>query len=197
MFTRSCKSCGKILDTFDYHYCKECLVHIPDIKMLPVEFITTDNTAGKPILLNSKTLKVKKLHEDAIIPSFQSTGASCFDLHALEDYEIANGSTQLIRTGLSFEIPKGYELQIRSRSGIALKTKLRIANGIGTIDSDYTGEVKIIMDNIATNFSYEKITKGMRIAQAAFVKVEQPTIEEVTDIKETERGSGGFGSTGV
>ena len=153
-----------------------------------------------------ETLKVKKLHEDAIIPKYQSKGAAGFDFYALEDTTIEPGQTTLVKTGLSFEVPLGHELQIRPRGGFSLKTKLRVANSPGTIDSDYRGEVKLILENIDlcrepnpyTKILAEtiKIRKGDRIAQGVISEVIQPVIEETYELSETERGSRGFGSTG-
>jgi dUTP pyrophosphatase len=153
-------------------------------------------------------VKIKKLHEDAIIPKYHSKGAAGFDFHALEDMEIAPGETKLIKTGLSFEIEEGFELQVRPRSGTSLKTKLRLANSPGTIDADYRGEVCIIMDNISEeadthhriagnpciNFIF--IKKGERYAQGVFAAVIRADFEEVEELTQTERGQSGFGSSG-
>lgn len=151
-------------------------------------------------------LKVKKLHENAIIPIYQTSGASAFDLHILEDVTIKPGQTVLIPLGLAFDIPDGFEIQIRPRSGVSLKTDLLIKNSPGTIDKDYTGEVKLIIKNNAylsvdedNNIVYPEavtIEKGTRLAQAVLCNVIQADIVEVTEIKDTERSSGGFGHTG-
>lgn len=93
-------------------------------------------------------IKVKKLHPDAVIPKYAKPGDSGFDLVATEDVVIEPGQTALVPTGLAFEIPVSYELQVRPRSGLSLKTKLRVANTPGTVDACYRGEVKVIMDNI-------------------------------------------------
>ena len=143
-------------------------------------------------------VKIKKLHEDAIIPKYQTSGAAGFDLHALEDVYIPAGHTKLIKTGLSFEIPHGFELQIRPRSGLSLKTKLRVANSPATIDSDYRGDVGIIVDNIENKdnvFSSLQINKGDRIAQGVICPIIQAEFEESDELSDTSRGSGGFGST--
>jgi dUTP pyrophosphatase len=157
----------------------------------------------------SKTVpvKIKKLHKDAVIPQYQTFGASGFDLHALEDITILPDHTLLVRTGLSFEVPKGYELQIRPRSGLSLKTHLRVANAPGTVDSDYRGEVCVIMTNTmeALDKDYTpdeddrdipKIKKGDRIAQGVICPVVQAEFEVVEELENTSRGSGAFGSTG-
>lgn len=152
-----------------------------------------------------QTVKIKKLHQDAIIPKYQSQGASGFDFHALEDTTIEAGQTTLVKTGLAFEIPLGFELQIRPRSGISLKTKLRIANSPGTVDSDYRGEVCVMLENTETDiskpfFNYParlmEIKKGDRIAQGVLVCINQAKFEVVNELSNTERGSEGYGSTG-
>jgi dUTP pyrophosphatase len=149
-------------------------------------------------------VKVKKLHPDAVIPAYATEGSSGFDLVALEDVYIAPGYTKLVRTGLSVAVPTGFELQVRPRSGISLKTPLRIANAPGTVDSDYRGEVCIIITN-TDGSGYEeweymskdyKITKGERIAQGVICPIIKAEIEVVDDLDATERGEGGFGSTG-
>jgi len=150
-------------------------------------------------------LKVKKLHPDAVIPTYGSKEAAGFDLTVIEDVVINPGGTYLARTGLAFDIPSGYEIQIRPRSGASLNTKVRIANAPGTIDSDYTGEVKLILDNIAENgagwfhntANAVVIPAGTRIAQGVLAPVLQAEFEVVEELKETERGTSGFGSTDV
>ena len=122
-------------------------------------------------------VNIKLLHADAIIPKYQTSGSAGFDIHAVEHTEVYPGETKVLKTGLSFEIPEGYELQIVPRSGISAKTKLRISNSPGTIDSDFRGEVGIIVDNIAP------------VIQATFI--------EVDNLEKTERGKEGFGSTGT
>lgn len=148
-------------------------------------------------------LKIKKLHPDAVIPKYQTAGASGFDLHALEDITIAYGQTVLVKTGLSVAVEPGYELQVRPRSGLSLKTGLRVANAPGTVDADYRGEVCVIMTNTrnaiqaGTGFpAPEVIKKGDRIAQGVICPVLQVEFVEVEDLDETDRGAGGYGSTG-
>lgn len=145
-------------------------------------------------------VKIKKLHPEAAVPKYQTKGAAGFDLSALEDVYIYPGETKLVKTGLSMEIPEGYELQIRPRSGMSLKTKIRIANSPGTIDSDYRGEIAIIIDHIG--FSERRIPyiieKGERIAQGILQAVIQADFEIVEeDLSTTERGEGAFGSTNM
>lgn len=152
-------------------------------------------------------LKIKKLTDTAVIPQYQTDGASGFDLYADATIDIEPGQTVLIPTGLAFQFPKGYEVQIRPRSGLSLKTNLSITNSPGSIDSDYTGQIGIIMKNDAyllvdseRNIIYPEtitIEKGTRIAQAVFTKICIPTIVPVDELEETTRNSGGFGSTGT
>lgn len=140
-------------------------------------------------------LRVKKLHKDAIIPKYQSNGASGFDLHSVENTSIDSGCFGVIKTGLAFEIPIGYEIQVRARSGLAYKNGIGVLNAPGTIDSDYRGEVMIIL----FNFSKEKfhIKSGDRIAQAVLSQVYAANLVISNDLNDTERGVSGFGSTGV
>lgn len=140
-------------------------------------------------------LKVKKLHPDAIIPTYATDGSACFDLHAAE-YEGENkGASLIVRTGLSFEIPHGWQMLIFSRSGHGFKNDVRLANSVGVIDSDYRGEVKVKLT--LDRGGHFVVKQGDRIAQAQIMPVHRVTFEEVTDLSETERGTGGFGSTGV
>ena len=140
-------------------------------------------------------VKIKKLHEEAVVPKYATKGSAGFDFHALEDVEIYGNQTLLIKTGISVEIPEGFEIQVRPRSGLSLKTKLRIVNSPGTIDSDFRGEICIIMENTNTLF-VEKIKKGDRIAQGVLCPVFQAKFVE-EELEDTERSSGAFGSTGV
>lgn len=140
-------------------------------------------------------IKIKKLNENAIIPQYQSAQSAGFDLHALESSVLKTGKSALVSTGLAFEIEEGYEVQVRPRSGLALKNGISVLNTPGTIDSDYRGEIKIIL----MNFSSEDfiINAGDRIAQAVVSKVYQAEFEIVELLSDTKRGSGGFGSSGV
>lgn len=143
-------------------------------------------------------LKIKKLHPDAVLPTYATTGSAAFDIASLEQVTILPGETIKVRTGLSFEVPEGYELEIRPRSGLSLNSKIRLSNSPGTIDSDYRGEVHFILDNIMTKFPNPYIiSKGQRLGQCIVRKVDQVEFEEVTDLTETERGEKGFGSSGV
>jgi dUTP pyrophosphatase len=142
-------------------------------------------------------VKIKRLTEAATIPKYQTSGASGFDFHSLENLSLRPGKTTLVKTGLSFEIPPGHELQVRPRSGTSLKTKLRISNSPGTIDSDFRGEVCIIIDHIGDMGDPEiKVNKGDRIAQGVIVPVVQGEFQLVDELNESERNNGSFGSTG-
>lgn len=134
-------------------------------------------------------------------PRYAIEGDSGMDIRSSRDLMLAPGATELIPTGLYFDIPKGYELQVRPRSGQSLKTKFRVANSPGTIDSNYTGELKIIADNIGEHEHY--IRTGDRICQIVLQQVPVMKLvaytskEELLKAKETLRGSAGFGSTGA
>lgn len=140
-------------------------------------------------------IKIKKIHEDAVIPKYQKEGDAGFDLYAVEDAIIHASQTKVIKTGLKMAIPDGYEIQIRPRSGLSLNTGLRVANSPGTIDSGYRGEVGVIMHNV-NDYDEEIICKGDRIAQGVLKKVPIAEFEEVEELDDTERGEGGFGHTG-
>ena len=137
------------------------------------------------------------------LPAYSTAGAAGFDIKADEAKIIFPGETQIISTGMHFEVPEGYALFILSRSGLASKG-IVVGNSPGLVDSDYTGEVKIIIRNTNTpsetlveDNNVFKISVGDRIAQGVIMKVEQVGFEQVSEIKKTERGAGGFGSTGV
>jgi len=139
-------------------------------------------------------LKIKKLTPEAIIPAYQTKEAAGFDLHSIEDVVLKPNERRLIGTGLAFEIEYGYEVQIRPRSGLAFKYGITVLNSPGTIDSDYRGEIKVLLINLGEE-EFE-IKKGERIAQAVVAPVIQAQFEEVEELSSTSRGSGGFGSTG-
>lgn len=142
-------------------------------------------------------VKIKKLHPDAVIPKYAKDGDSGFDFVALEETEIYPGETKLVKTGIAVEIPVGFELQVRPRSGTSLKTPLRVANAPGTVDSGYRGECCVIMTHIgAYDVNPFIIKKGDRIAQGVICPVIRAEFELVEELSDSERGSGGFGSTG-
>ena len=131
------------------------------------------------------------------LPAYQSVSAAGLDLLAAVDAPlvIPSGEWQLVPTGLSFAIPTGFEGQVRPRSGLAAKFGVTVLNSPGTIDADYRGEVKVILINHGrTAFT---VRRGERIAQMVITPVIKATLEEIKTLDETERGSGGFGSTGT
>ena len=141
-------------------------------------------------------MKIIKFYDDAIIPQYQTSGAAGFDFcaHISEPYTLKPGEIKAFGTGVGVEIPKGYELQIRSRSGLAYKHQISLLNGIGTIDSDYRGEMSVLLKN-HSNVDFV-VEPGMRIAQGVVAEYAHVEWEEVSELSETER-SGGFGSTGL
>lgn len=141
-------------------------------------------------------VRLKKLDQRAVVPQYASSGAACFDLHALEGGEAgACGGTCNLRTGLAFEIPAGHVMLIYSRSGHGFKNGLRLVNSVGVIDSDYRGEVSVkIRNDSPLRFNFEA---GDRVAQAMIVPVDRCTFIECDELSTTERGAGGFGSTGA
>jgi dUTP pyrophosphatase len=140
-------------------------------------------------------IKIKKLSSEAVLPKYQTKGSVGFDLHSIVDEVIPSGKTTLISTGLAFELPDNYEIQIRPRSGLALKNSISVLNSPGTIDSDYRGEIKVLLINHGKNDF--QIKKHNRIAQAIINKVEIGNFIEVKNLKESERDAKGFGSTGI
>lgn len=147
-------------------------------------------------------VKVRTLeHFDASfgLPNYQTSGAAGADIRASilggSSIIIPAGKRELIPTGLIFEIPEGYEIQVRPRSGLSLKTQLLVVNSPGTIDSDYRGEVKIILGNFGVNDAI--INHGERIAQLVLAPVIQAEFQIADALSATDRGHGGFGSTGV
>ena len=140
---------------------------------------------------------IKRLSEQVSLPKYETVGSSGMDLSANIDAKIniEPGKTAIIPTGLALSIPTGFEVQIRPRSGLAAKQKISVLNTPGTIDSDYRGEIKVILINLSQE-SF-KVEKGLRIAQMVVCPVVQAQLKEVNDLSETGRGEGGFGSTGT
>ncbi|MCY6960259.1 dUTP diphosphatase [Clostridium brassicae] len=140
-------------------------------------------------------LKVQKTNKLAKLPEYAHIGDAGMDLYSVEDKIIQPGKTTLIHTGIKIELPKDTEAQIRPRSGLALKHSITVLNTPGTIDEGYRGEIGIIL----INHSKEdfKVEKGMRIAQMVIKPVLRVNVVEVERLTGTERGNGGFGSTGV
>ena len=144
-------------------------------------------------------LKVKRLdnNPDLPLPSYQSGGSSGLDLRAaiVKELTLKPGDIRLIPTGISISLPKGYEAQIRPRSGLALRYGLGFVNSPGTIDADYRGEISVI----AINWGKKTLTirRGDRIAQMVINKVFRAIVEEVEELDDTKRGEGGFGHSGI
>ncbi|MBH48476.1 MAG: dUTP diphosphatase [Halobacteriovorax sp.] len=145
-----------------------------------------------------KILALPNFDKELGLPVYQTAQAAGADVKASlgsgESMVIKPGERVLVPTGLSMEIPVGYEIQVRPRSGLSLKTGLLVVNSPGTIDADYRGEVKVILGNLGTKD--EVIAHGDRIAQLVLAPVTQASFMQVDALGETERGSGGFGSTG-
>lgn len=145
-----------------------------------------------------KTLKVKKINPEAILPTYATEGSAGFDLYSVDELVLEPGKRALVDTGLAFEIPEGFEIQIRPRSGLAFKHGVTVLNSPGTVDADFRGQVKVILHNTDTENSV-KINVGDRIAQGVLAMVtDHVNFVEITEFSaQTARGEGGFGSTGV
>jgi dUTP pyrophosphatase len=144
----------------------------------------------------STEVKVKRLRPSELpLPRYQTAEAAGMDLLADHDIELKPMDRELVATGLSLELPAGFEGQIRPRSGLAWKDGITCLNSPGTIDSDYRGEVKVLLVNLSTKLA--KIRRGDRIAQLVIAPVCRATLVEVENLAESGRGAGGFGSTGV
>lgn len=145
------------------------------------------------------TIKIKMtVSEPDFMPTLGTDGAAAYDLRASEDGWIASGQTLLVRTGVKVAIPKGYVGEVCSRSGLALKHNVFVLNAPGLVDSDYRGEVGVVLHNASPHHHPDFIIKkGDRIAQLMFKKVADTEIELVDSLDETDRGEGGFGSTGA
>lgn len=152
------------------------------------------NNTIKEINMTNK-VKVEVVRETDVQLEYATTGSAGFDISAKEDELILPGMVRKISTGLYMAVPEGYELQIRPRSGLAFKYGITVLNAPGTIDSDYRGEIGVLLINHGTETF--KVCAGDRIAQGVLKKVEQAEFVFVDNLSETERGSGGFGHTGV
>ena len=141
------------------------------------------------------TLRFKKIHPDAVLPSYAHPSDAGMDVRSVADLTIAPGKRALVPTGLVMLLPPLYEAQVRPRSGLALKSGITVLNTPGTIDSGYRGEVGVILMNLGD--SEFQVKKGDKIAQIVIAPVTQPEIVETDSIDETDRGAGGFGSTGL
>ena len=143
-------------------------------------------------------IKIKKINDNVILPSYETSSSAGMDIRAFlpnGKVSILPKETKLIGTGLFFEIPNGLEVQIRPRSGLALKKFITVLNSPGTIDADYRGEIKVILINHGLEMF--EVEDKMRIAQMVVSKYEKINFKLVSDLNTTKRGSGGFGSTGT
>lgn len=146
-------------------------------------------------------LGFKKVHPDAKLPTYAHVGDSGMDVYAVEDVRLQDSKPTIVSTGLIADIPTGYELQVRPRSGLATKG-VTVWNSPGSVDASYRGIIGVILCYISQNkdetaVKYFDIKKGDRIAQLVFAPVTRAEIVEVNEVSETDRGAGGFGSTGV
>lgn len=144
-------------------------------------------------------VKIKKIHPEAKVPVYGSAGAACFDLYAASIIDVTddNGErTVTYGTGLQFEVPEGHVMMVYSRSGHGFKYGITLANSTGVIDADYRGEVCVKLRKLGIGIRGLPAV-GERIAQAMIIPVEQVAFEETDELSDTERGEGGFGSTGV
>ena len=161
---------------------------IPETETAEVEIVAEGTTADR--------IGVRfKLTDGAALPEYKTSGAAGADICSNEDCSINPNSWKLVSTGLFPEIPENFEIQVRSRSGLAAKNGVFVLNSPGTVDSDYRGEIKVILANMSDK-PFE-IKKGDRIAQLVVSPVQQANFETVSEVSETERSAGGFGSTGI
>ena len=140
------------------------------------------------------TIKIQKI-SDLPLPTYAHKGDSGIDVYAAEEYDLKPMERKLISTGLKLEIPRGYEGQVRPKSGLAINHGISHANAVGTIDSSYRGEIKVPLINLGDK-TY-RIEKGKKIGQLIFAKVEEAIFEEVEKLSDTTRNDQGFGSTGL
>lgn len=167
-------------------------------EMLHIMFDSTLEVIEQLVITSRTSIDVKivKLNPDAIIPQYAHPTDAGADVYAVEDTKIEAGETKIVKTGIAVAIPAGYEIQIRPRSGLSAKTKLRIPNAPGTIDTEYRGEIGVIIQN--TGDTAYVIGKGMAIAQmliAPTPMIKWTEVQSVEELGETARGDGGFGST--
>ena len=140
---------------------------------------------------------IKRLSKNIELPKYETSGSSGMDLSANieKQIKIKPGKTSIIPTGISVSIPKNFEIQIRSRSGLAAKSQISVLNSPGTIDADYRGELKVILINLGNKTFV--VERGARIAQMVLCPVVKAKFKEVDSLDDTDRGASGFGSTGI
>ena len=139
-------------------------------------------------------VKIKKIREDAVIPTYATPGSACFDIYSCEQGEVLSNKPNIFHTGLAFEIPDNHAMLVFSRSGHGFKNGVRLANCTGIIDSDYRGELMVKL--AADSYGALSVESGNRIAQAMVIPYEQVNFEVVDSLSSTERGDGGLGSSG-
>ena len=153
---------------------------------------------GHMKMIKTRTVGVELVHDDAKFPTYAYPSDSGFDLWSVEEVNFLPFERKLVSTGLSFDIPEGHEIQVRTKSGLAIKQGLMVLNSPGTVDQGYTGEVKVILMNM--NNMAMTVDKGQKIAQAVLCSVESGKkiyLHHVEEFNEKERGDNGFGSTGI
>ena len=140
---------------------------------------------------------IKRLSKNIELPKYETNGSSGMDLSANieKQIKIEPGKTSIIPTGISVSIPKNFEIQIRSRSGLAAKSQISVLNSPGTIDADYRGELKVILINLSNKTFV--VDRGTRISQMVLCPIVKAKFKEVDNLEDTDRGTGGFGSTGL
>jgi dUTP pyrophosphatase len=164
--------------------------------MLGLSFEEMERDINKSLI--TKTIKVELTEEDSVMPSYAYPSDSGFDLYSTKDLEVGSFGRVLVPTGIKLSFPEGYEIQVRPKSGLALKQGLTVLNTPGTVDQGYTGEMQVIIFN--TNNYSVMIPKGMKIAQAVLCPVvpgKMVEFELVDSVEEKDRGNNGFGSTGI
>lgn len=142
-----------------------------------------------------QTIKFKKLDSEVNLPNYAHPEDAGMDIFSAEEKTIEAGKWALVKAGFSMELPTGFEAQVRSKSGLSLKSGIIVLNSPGTIDENYRGEVGVILMNVS-QVDY-KVEKNQKIAQMVINKVEHLKVEEVEELSSTDRGAGGFGSTGL
>lgn len=140
-------------------------------------------------------IKIKKLHPNAHLPTYATPGSACFDLVA-QQIEYKGDHQAICHTHLAFEVPPGFYLELHSRSGHGIKHRITLSNGTGIVDSDYRGEVIVCLDCPTPGLLQEIIKPGDRVAQGKITPVYQVAFDEAQELSDTQRGNGGFGSTG-
>ena len=174
----------------DYEYQKELE------NMIGMSFEDMENEINN--IAKLRTVKVELVHENAVLPKYAYPSDSGFDLHATEEVIIGPFGRALVPTGLKVSFEEGYEIQVRPKSGLAIKQGLTVLNTPGTVDQGYTGEIQVIVFN--TNNTTVTIPKGMKVGQGVLCPVVQGkyvSIEQVGQVEDKDRGNNGFGSTGI